>query len=121
MTGPAAPSSDVAWALSPFAVVPDTGDPCTADALYRTPSSTGQQARPRNLRDRRIHRGAPDAPFRLRVALCRIHISSFARRHGKSERGSVSRILFLLATGEGNGHSSGRTVTRALKRPNPEG
>src|SRR5262249_48020352 len=49
------------------------------------------------------------------------HISSFARHHGKSERGSVSRILFPLATGGGNGHSSGRTVTRALKRPNPEG
>src|SRR5262249_7948872 len=121
MTGPATPSSAVVWVPSPFAVAPDTGDSCAADAVYRTPTSTGQQARPRNLRYHRIRRGAPDAPFWLRVALCRIHISSFARHHGKSERGSVSRILSPLATGGGNGHSSGRTVTRALKRPNPEG
>jgi len=48
-------------------------------------------------------------------------ISWFARQYGKSERGSVSRILFPLLIGEGNGHSSGRTVTGTLKRPNPEG
>src|SRR5437764_2305632 len=33
------------------------------------------------------------------------------------ERRSVSRILFLLVTGGGNGHSSRHTVTAALKRP----
>ena len=38
-----------------------------------------------------------------------------------SERESISRILFLLLIREGNGHSSGRAVTSALKRPNPEG
>ncbi len=37
------------------------------------------------------------------------------------ERRSISRILFLTLTAEGNDHSSGRTVTDALKRPNPEG
>jgi len=37
------------------------------------------------------------------------------------ERRSISRILFLSLTAEGNDHSSGRTVTDALKRPNPEG
>ncbi len=39
---------------------------------------------------------------------------------GKSERKSISRILCLLSIGEGNGHSSGRIVAGALKRPNPE-
>src|SRR5436190_14140728 len=33
------------------------------------------------------------------------------------ERRSVSRILFLLVTEGGNGHSSRHTVTAALKRP----
>src|SRR5262249_53987469 len=50
-----------------------------------------------------------------------IQISWFVGQYGKSERESVSRILFLLSRGEGNGHSSWRTVARALKRPNPEG
>src|SRR5262245_45675163 len=114
-------SSDVAWALSSSAAIARVARNSSAkDTLYRTLTSTRQRGRLRSIQQRRFH-GAPDIPLGPRVVLFHILISPFARQCGKSERESVSRILFPLLIGEGNGHSSGRTVTGTLKRPNPEG
>jgi len=121
MTRTTALSADVAWALSSSAAIARAARNSSAkDMLYRTLTSTSQRGRLCSIQHRRFH-GVPDIPLGSRVVLFHILISWFARQCGKSERESVSRILFLLSIGEGNGHSSGRTVAGALKRPNPEG
>src|SRR5215813_412666 len=120
-TRTAAPSSDVTGALSSSAAIARAaGNSSATEMLYRTPTSTHQRGRLRCFQRRRCH-GVPHIPVDSRVEVFHIQISWFVGQYGKSERESVSRILFLLSRGEGNGHSSGRTVARALKRPNPEG
>src|SRR5712691_6429735 len=85
MTCTAAPSSDVAGALSSSAAIARVaGNSSKTDTLYRTPTNMRQKGRLRRIQQRRFHE-VPDIPLGSRIVLFHILISWFARQYGKRE------------------------------------